>query len=64
MEPESWRVRRADLAFLASPEARTIVEEEGIILLDYRALQRVLPRQTAFNQRNGAAAPPRDGAGC
>jgi predicted glycoside hydrolase/deacetylase ChbG (UPF0249 family) len=49
MEPESWRVRRADLAFLASPEARTIVEEEGIILLDYRALQRALPRPTVFN---------------
>ena len=35
----SWQVRQTDFDFFMSPEARTIVEEEGIIILDYRALQ-------------------------
>lgn len=39
LEPETWRIRRADYDFLVSPEARAIVEDEGIVLLDYRALQ-------------------------
>lgn len=34
-----WAKRAADLAFLISPEAKETVESEGIILLDYRALQ-------------------------
>jgi chitin disaccharide deacetylase len=37
----SWEVRQSDLAFVTSPEARQIIEEEGIILLDYRAFQKV-----------------------
>jgi predicted glycoside hydrolase/deacetylase ChbG (UPF0249 family) len=36
-----WAKRAADVAFLISPEARETVREEGIILLDYRALQAV-----------------------
>jgi predicted glycoside hydrolase/deacetylase ChbG (UPF0249 family) len=43
MEPDSWQVRRADFDFLVSPEARTILTEEGIIVVDYRAIQRALP---------------------
>jgi predicted glycoside hydrolase/deacetylase ChbG (UPF0249 family) len=39
LEPDTWRIRRADLDFLLSPEARAIIEAEGITLLDYRALQ-------------------------
>jgi chitin disaccharide deacetylase len=35
----SWQVRQSDFDFFMSPEARTIVEEEGIIILDYRMLQ-------------------------
>jgi predicted glycoside hydrolase/deacetylase ChbG (UPF0249 family) len=31
-----WRVRRTDLEFLISPEAREIVRDEGIVLIDYR----------------------------
>lgn len=46
LEPHSWRVRRADLDFLISPEAREIVEEEGIVLLDYRALQEIWSHRT------------------
>jgi predicted glycoside hydrolase/deacetylase ChbG (UPF0249 family) len=36
---EGWAVRRADFEFLISQDARETVREEGIILLDYRALQ-------------------------
>lgn len=39
LEPETWRVRRADYDFLISPEAQAVIEAEGIVLLDYRALQ-------------------------
>jgi predicted glycoside hydrolase/deacetylase ChbG (UPF0249 family) len=35
----SWDVRAADYEFLMSPETRQIIEEEGIILLDFRPLQ-------------------------
>jgi predicted glycoside hydrolase/deacetylase ChbG (UPF0249 family) len=44
MEPDSWRVRKADFDFLISPEAREILTEEGIILVGYRALQQLVPR--------------------
>jgi predicted glycoside hydrolase/deacetylase ChbG (UPF0249 family) len=39
MEPDSWWIRKGDLDFLTSPDARRIIEEEGIVLLDYRPLQ-------------------------
>lgn len=35
----SWPVRQADFDFFISPQAQEIVKQEGIILLDYRALQ-------------------------
>lgn len=35
----SWQVRQTDFEFVMSPEARAIVEEEGIIILDYKTLQ-------------------------
>ena len=41
LEPETWRIRRADYDYLISDEARVVIEEEGIVLLDFRALQRV-----------------------
>lgn len=41
LEPGSWRIRRADLDFVTSPDAWRVIEEEGIGLLDYRALQAV-----------------------
>jgi chitin disaccharide deacetylase len=44
MEPTSWRVRKADFDFLISREARDIVNEQGITLLDFRALQRIWTR--------------------
>ena len=39
MEPGSWRVRKTDFDFLMSREAHDLVEKEGIVLLDYRAVQ-------------------------
>ncbi len=39
IEPEGWQIRKADFDFLISPEAGEILEEEGIVLVDYRALQ-------------------------
>lgn len=39
MEPKGWQVRKADFDFLVSREARDILDEEGIVLLDYRVLQ-------------------------
>ena len=39
VEPQSWQVRQTDYDFVISPEARAIVEEEGIILVDYAAVQ-------------------------
>ncbi len=47
LEPETWRVRRADLDFALSPHGRAIIEEEGIVLLDYRTLQEIWTGRSA-----------------
>jgi predicted glycoside hydrolase/deacetylase ChbG (UPF0249 family) len=39
IEPASWQVRKTDFDFLISQEAREILDEEGIVLIDYRVLQ-------------------------
>ena len=41
IEPESWQVRFTDFEFVTSPEARAIIQQEGIILLSYQPLQAV-----------------------
>ncbi|MGZ9236015.1 MAG: hypothetical protein ACXW4E_10870 [Anaerolineales bacterium] len=41
IEADSRHVRHTDFDFLVSQEANDIVKEEGIILLDYRALQAI-----------------------
>ncbi len=41
IEPGGHHVRQTDFDFLMSEQARDIVREEGIILLDYRALQAI-----------------------
>lgn len=38
---DGWRVRRTDHEFLTSPKARELLQAEGIVVIDYRALQRV-----------------------
>jgi predicted glycoside hydrolase/deacetylase ChbG (UPF0249 family) len=42
-----WMKRAADLRFLESEEARETVAAEGIVLLDYRALQAIWDRDRA-----------------
>lgn len=44
LEPENWRIRKADFDFLISPEARDVLEDEGIVLLDYHPLQKLWSR--------------------
>ena len=34
-----WRVRHTDLEFLISPKARDAVDQEGIMIIDYRAIK-------------------------
>jgi predicted glycoside hydrolase/deacetylase ChbG (UPF0249 family) len=41
IEPAGDHIRQTDYDFLTSEEAKDIVRREGIILLDYRALQAV-----------------------
>jgi len=41
IEPDGKHIRQTDYDFLVSQDAKDIVKEEGIILLDYRALQGV-----------------------
>lgn len=39
LDPGGYHFRQADFDFLMSPEARQVVRQEGIVLLDYRPLQ-------------------------
>ena len=41
IDPDGWRVRRTDFDFLVSPQAREIVQQEGIALISYEPLQAV-----------------------
>jgi len=41
VEGEDNHIRQTDLDFLLSQEAKDIVKEEGILLMDYRALQEI-----------------------
>ena len=41
IDPDDAQMRQADFNFLISQQAKDIVEKEGIILLDYRALQEI-----------------------
>ncbi|MGY0057367.1 polysaccharide deacetylase family protein [Streptomyces sp. LZ34] len=40
IEPDGWRVRRTDYEFLTSPEARELLRQEQITVIDYRTVQR------------------------
>lgn len=41
----NWPVRQADYEFLMSPEAREVIAQQGIIVLNYKPLQEVWQRQ-------------------
>jgi predicted glycoside hydrolase/deacetylase ChbG (UPF0249 family) len=49
-DPTGWRAHPADLDFLTSPEAREIIEQEGIVLLSYKPLQHVWQKQNAVSR--------------
>jgi predicted glycoside hydrolase/deacetylase ChbG (UPF0249 family) len=39
IDPTGWRVRQGDHAFLTSPQARELLDQESITVIDYRPLQ-------------------------
>ena len=41
IDPDGWQVRRTDFEFLISPEARAIIQQDGITLISYEPLQAV-----------------------
>jgi len=41
VDPDGWRVRRTDFDFLVSPQAREVIQREGITLIDDEPLQAV-----------------------
>jgi predicted glycoside hydrolase/deacetylase ChbG (UPF0249 family) len=41
IKPTGWRIRQTDYAFCTSPQAREIIDHEGITVIDYRPLQQV-----------------------
>ena len=41
LEPGGWHIRQTDFEFWTSPQAQEIIKEQGIILIDYQALQAV-----------------------
>ena len=38
-EPSGWQIRQSDHAFLTSPRARDLLDDEAITVIDYRPLQ-------------------------
>ena len=36
-----WRVRQTDYEFLTSREARELLDQEGIVVIDYSTIQQV-----------------------
>ncbi|MGW1464470.1 polysaccharide deacetylase family protein [Streptomyces sp. NPDC002308] len=45
---DGWRVRRTDYEFLVSPEAREVLAEEGIRVVDYAEVRRVWLERAAL----------------
>lgn len=48
IDPAGWRARRADFDFLVSPQAREIIDEEGITLISYEPLQRIWRSRSSY----------------
>ena len=43
-----WPVRRTDYEFLTSQQARDVLQQEDIAVIDYRTVQQVWSRGTSF----------------
>jgi chitin disaccharide deacetylase len=59
IEPDSWQVRPPDYEFLMSSQARQIIEDEGIIMLNHESLRHGslnhdTPRRRPWRWRRGA----------
>jgi predicted glycoside hydrolase/deacetylase ChbG (UPF0249 family) len=39
IDPDGWHVRRTDHEFLTSPQARELLQQEGIVVIGYRTIQ-------------------------
>jgi len=39
-----WRARRTDYEFLTSPQARELLHQEGIVVIDYSRVQKTWSR--------------------
>jgi hypothetical protein len=39
IDPDGWRVRWTDYQFLTSPQAKELLQQEGIAVIDYRTIQ-------------------------
>jgi len=68
IEPTGWQIRHSDHAFLTSPQAREILDREGITVIDYRPLQQawngaVRGVQNRHAQRSPAGDTPPGSAG-
>jgi predicted glycoside hydrolase/deacetylase ChbG (UPF0249 family) len=44
---DGWRVRRTDYEFLTSAEAGELIQQEGIVVIDYRAIQQAWSQTAA-----------------
>lgn len=40
-EPTTWQIRRNDFDFFTAPSTKALLEEEGIVLLNYREAQKI-----------------------
>ncbi len=50
MEPNAWRVRKTDFDFFTSDEAKNLIADHKIELVDYRAVQRLWSAERSANQ--------------
>jgi predicted glycoside hydrolase/deacetylase ChbG (UPF0249 family) len=44
IDPDGWHVRRTDYDFLTSPQARDLLQDEGIVVIDYKTIQQAWSR--------------------
>ncbi|WP_206507921.1 polysaccharide deacetylase family protein [Streptomyces chrestomyceticus] len=56
-----WPVRRTDYEFLTSPQAREVLQQEDIAVIDYRTIQRVWSRSLSPRRQTGHVVPADDG---
>ncbi|MBF8189846.1 ChbG/HpnK family deacetylase [Nonomuraea sp. K274] len=62
VDPDGWRVRSGDHAFLASPQARELLRQEEIVVIDYGMVQRAWAGGLRRQPRGRGPRPPHAGA--